>query len=110
MNGTSFAPGTKPKTLLTSDLPQDKGTVEGPWLLLKDTTYYLFFSADGFLSPRYHVGVARSQNVTGPYQRWHQNVLELDEARFKAGNVTFVGPGSTNKFSFLPFYSQHLPL
>ena len=110
MNGISFASGTKPKTLMTPYSPEEKNTVEGPWVLLKDTTYYLFFSADGFLSPRYYVCVARSQNVTRPYQRWHQNVLELDDARFKAGKVTFVGPGSTKIFSFLTFHSQHLPL
>jgi hypothetical protein len=31
--------------------------------------YYLFYSANGYTSPNYAVGVGRSPNVTGPYEK-----------------------------------------
>ena len=43
--------------------------VEGPSIIYRKPYYYLFFSGNGFYSPIYHVSVARSTSVTGPYER-----------------------------------------
>merc|ERR1719370_778157 len=62
-------------------------------MIYKDPYYFLLFSANGFLSPHYHVGVAKSHNVTGPYTRSDQYVIELDETRYRDKDVSFVSPG-----------------
>jgi len=93
-DGLHFSEGTKAKVLLVSSLLWDFEVVEAPWILHREPYYYLFFSSNTFQSPFYHVGVARSLNVTGPYTRNDQNyVIEVDKRRFHIGNVTFVSPG-----------------
>ena len=47
----------------------DDRVVEGPSIIYRQGFYYLFFSGQGFASPFYHVTVARSRAVTGPYER-----------------------------------------
>ena len=49
--------------------PDDYLVVEGPSIIYQSGFYYLFFSGDGFGSHNYHVTVARSSKVTGPYTR-----------------------------------------
>ena len=72
--------------------------VEGPWIIFRDPFYYMFYSGNGYQSPHYYTGVARSFSVTGPYEK--QEVQEKDVflhtnlEMFDAGeNSTFVGPG-----------------
>ena len=95
-NGKGFAPGSQKKVLLSSNFSTDGFVVEAPWMIYKDPHYFLFFSANGFCDPRYHVGVAKSLNVTGPYIRSDRNVIELDESRYKDEDVSFVSPGQSN--------------
>ena len=55
----------------------------------------MFYSGDGSDIQHYHVGVARSANITGPYKKLDRQILHLDEKIYNAGkNSTFVGPGS----------------
>lgn len=31
--------------------------------------YFIFYSGNGFTSPNYAIGVGRSSNITGPYEK-----------------------------------------
>ena len=64
-DGITFAENSSQATLIMSaDFPEDKLVVEGGSLLYRLGYYYLFFSADGYLSPTYHINVARSKTVS----------------------------------------------
>ena len=41
--------------------------MEGLWLMFKEGTYYLFYSASAFQLPTYRMMVARSESLLGPY-------------------------------------------
>ena len=58
--------------------------VEAPWIVLRDGTYYLFYSGNVYDS-RYRTGVARASSITGPYEKHGAPIL--------ANNGTWVGPG-----------------
>ena len=63
-DGITFANENEAATLIMSaDFQEDKLVVEGGSLLYRHGYYYLFFSADGYLSPTYHINVARSKTV-----------------------------------------------
>ena len=51
--------------------PEENGTVEGLWLMFKEGTYYLFYSASAFQLPTYRMMVARSDTLLGPYVKEH---------------------------------------
>jgi beta-xylosidase len=58
------------KTLiLTLDAPWEGETVEAPSLLEVDGTYYLFYSGNGFNTPRYAVGYATASSPLGPFKK-----------------------------------------
>ena len=59
--------------------------VEGPWIINKDGWYYLFYSANGYCGPSYAVGVARSKEPLGPYEKKGSPIRTSD--------LRFVGPG-----------------
>ena len=62
-DGITFAENSSPTLIMSADLEEDKLVVEGGSLLYRHGYYYLFFSADGYLSPTYHINVARSKTV-----------------------------------------------
>ena len=41
----------------------ENGITEAPWLVLRNGTYYLFYSASGYSSPDYCVSVARASSI-----------------------------------------------
>lgn len=43
-------------------------TVEGAFVIYKDGTYYCFYSGGNWQTPRYGVGCATAESVTGPYK------------------------------------------
>jgi beta-xylosidase len=43
------------------------GVIEAPTMLLRDGTYYLFYSANGYDSEFYSIGYATSKKLSGPY-------------------------------------------
>jgi arabinan endo-1,5-alpha-L-arabinosidase len=68
-NGTTLAPkmGDWHTTqLITNDLDWEGSIVEAPWVVFHSSTYFLFYSANGYGGP-YAVSVARSSNLAGPY-------------------------------------------
>ena len=43
--------------------------VEGPWMMYKDGTYFLFYSAGNYKKPTYRKMVARSSDLMGPFTK-----------------------------------------
>jgi beta-xylosidase len=74
-----------PVTLITNDLPWEGPLVEGPWIVSRDGTYYLFYSGNNYYDSTYAVGVARALNPLGPYVKLGAPIL--------ASNAAWVGPG-----------------
>ena len=74
--------------------PDEHFVVEGPWLMHRAGTYYLFYSANSYKGPEYRLNVATSSAVAGPYTKVEVPVVQTDWARYNQGvNSTFEGPG-----------------
>ena len=63
-DGITFVENTQPILVMSAESADDGLVVEGGSLLYKDGFYYLFFSANGYTNPKYHVSVARSKEVS----------------------------------------------
>ncbi|OQC10870.1 MAG: HTH-type transcriptional activator Btr [Tenericutes bacterium ADurb.Bin087] len=65
----------EPKLLLTPSEPWEYNADdlfyrnEGPALYYHDGYYYLLYTANYFINPAHAVGLARSENVLGPYEK-----------------------------------------
>jgi beta-xylosidase len=76
----------RPVQLLDLDRPWEDPVVEGPAILLCDSTYYLFYSANWWESSDYAIGYAVSPHPLGPYQKvttdgpWLASNAEADAA------------------------------
>lgn len=77
----------EPTRLLTVDQLWEGALVEAPTLWQQDGTYYLFYSANDYASPRYATGYATAEALTGPYTKAAEPLLKTD---LKNG---VVGPG-----------------
>jgi len=71
--------------LIRETLPWEGDLVEAPWVIKRGDWYYLFYSGYGYCNPTYAVGVARSKNPLGPYQKKGDPILKT--------GPTWVGPG-----------------
>lgn len=60
--------------------------VEGPWIVNNNGWYYLFYSGHSYCDATYSVGVARSRNPLGPYEKKGDPILKTE-------NDGWVGPG-----------------
>lgn len=58
-----------PTTILTNTLGWEGALVEGPWMIERGGTFYLFYSGNGYASPSYGVGVARADSPLGPFTK-----------------------------------------
>jgi beta-xylosidase len=56
-------------TLITNDQTWEGALVEGPWMIEHGGMYYLFYSANGYTSPQYAIGVARSSSPTSGFAK-----------------------------------------
>ncbi|HSC88302.1 MAG TPA: family 43 glycosylhydrolase [Polyangiaceae bacterium] len=84
-DGLSFAPGSAQVEILRNDASTwEGGVVEGQWIVKYGGTYFLFYSGNVY-DQRYRTGVARSNDVAGPYEKFGNPIL--------ANNATWVGPG-----------------
>jgi arabinan endo-1,5-alpha-L-arabinosidase len=79
-DGLSLAPGEegrwRGRQLITDDQPWEGGLVEGPWVVQYADAYYLFYSANGYSSPSYAIGVARATSFAGPYTKFPTPILQ----------------------------------
>jgi arabinan endo-1,5-alpha-L-arabinosidase len=89
-NGTALVPGQdwESTQLITDDQPWEHGITEAPWLVLHDSTYFLFYSGSGYYDGSYAVGVARAPAIGGPYTKRGPPILANSSAP-----VAFEGPG-----------------
>ena len=68
-------------------------------LFYRHPYYYLFYSGDGQGIEEYHIGVARSIRIMGPYEKFGREILHVNKTEYSRGkNCTFVGPGRPNRF------------
>ena len=72
-DGLSFT-GTE-TTILQNDQGWEGNVIEGPWMIFADGWYYLFYSANGYASTSYAVGVARASSPTGPFTKSPDNPI-----------------------------------
>jgi beta-xylosidase len=80
--------------------------VEGPWVIHAKEYYYLFYSANGYASDKYAVGVARSKSILGPYKKFEGNpILKSDTYWSGPGHCSVVRvANSTNPGSYFMMY------
>merc|ERR1711971_795029 len=90
-DGLAFKEETEAKMILKADLPEERGVVEGPWLLHWSQYFFLLYSTGGgYADTSYSIWAARATNLTGPYSKATQPVVEVDRARYDQGlNCTF---------------------
>jgi GH43 family beta-xylosidase len=95
----------KPETLrecLSAELPWENTThqwpvSEGPSVIKKNGTYYLFYSANDFRNPDYAVGYATSKSPLGPWTKFNANPI-LDKQ--------LIGENGTGHGDFFPVNKQ----
>lgn len=72
-------------SLLANDRAWEGAVIEAPWMIHHGGSYYLFYSANGYASTRYAVGVARASSPLGPFTKAPGPIL--------VSNALWDGPG-----------------
>lgn len=85
-DGLTFAGEEVEVEGVVNDQPWEGNVVEAPTIHFHDGTYYLFYSANDYAGPRYAVGYATSDTLTGPY-------VDADENPILETENTAIGPG-----------------
>ncbi len=74
------------KNALTSNtLAWEGNLIEAPWIIKQGDWYYLFYSGHGYCDGKYSVGVARSKDPIGTYEKKGDPILVSQQP--------WVGPG-----------------
>ena len=82
-----------PKTILSNDRAWEGALVEGPWMIERAGSFYLFYSANGYASTAYAIGVARASSPLGPFTKADAPILVSDGAWSGPGHGSVVrGP------------------
>ena len=98
-DGVSFERTEPITTLLTAGYYWEWNIVEGAWMIHRNGYYYLFYSGNFFASIYYAVGVARSKDILGPYEKHggpgiNESILHTNYNEYSEGkNTTFTSPG-----------------
>jgi beta-xylosidase len=104
---TAFLPGTAPKDVIPVNKESYDRLVEGAWVDYENGKYYLYYSGDNCCGERAHyaVMVARSDNVTGPYERFGETngtgssvILEQDSNWLAPGHNSIVSDDRGRKY------------
>lgn len=74
-----------PTTILTNDQSWEGGLVEGPWMIAHGGSFFLFYSANGYASTAYAIGVARASSPLGPFTKASGPIV--------GSNAWWSGPG-----------------
>ena len=56
--------------------PSEDIVVEGPWMMYKDSTYYLFYSSGWVQTSNYKMEVARSTSIMGKFVKGDTPVIQ----------------------------------
>lgn len=84
----AFLPGSAPMDVLSPGGDGYRSLIEGAWVIVRDGTYFLFYSGDRCCSrePRYAVMVARSDSALGPFEERPEPILEASGAWLAPGH------------------------
>jgi arabinan endo-1,5-alpha-L-arabinosidase len=90
----SFQTGSAPNDVLTPSAEEYSKLVEGAWLHYHDGYYFLFYSGDNCCGEKanYAVMVARSKNITGPFERLGEAQKSSSSAMLRK-NGAWLAPG-----------------
>jgi beta-xylosidase len=91
-NVTAVADGDawRSTRLIEATLPWEGILVEAPWIIARNGTLFLFYSANAYNQPSYSIGVARAATLLGPWVKRTGGPL-LSTA--PGANAPFFGPG-----------------
>jgi GH43 family beta-xylosidase len=90
-----------PATLITNDQAWEGGVVEGPWMIDRGGTFYLFYSGNGYASPSYALGVARASSPLGPFTKAPAPIVTSQGAWQGPGHGSVVvGPRGEDVFVY----------
>ena len=95
-DGLKLLPGAAVDLGERNDQPWEGAVVEAPTLLLRDGTYYLFYSAGNYADGTYAVGYATAPRVLGPYRDAPENPIlktrDAAGAQGPGGQTIVTGP------------------
>ncbi|MEZ4232448.1 MAG: glycoside hydrolase family 43 protein [Polyangiaceae bacterium] len=63
------------KTLISNTESWEGALVEGPWMIEHGGEFFLFYSANGYASSKYAIGVAKASSPTGPFTKRGSPIL-----------------------------------
>jgi arabinan endo-1,5-alpha-L-arabinosidase len=94
----AFLPGSTPLDVLSPGGEGYRSLIEGAWVIVRDGTYFLFYSGDRCCSrePRYAVMVARSASALGPFEERSEPILEAGNGWLAPGHNSIVTDDAGN--------------
>lgn len=94
-------------SLISNDTAWEEGLVEGPCVFQKGNYFYMLYSAAGCCDKNcnYKTGVARSEKLLGPWEKYEKNPILVDNDDWKcAGHGTVV---ERNGKSYYLYHAYH---
>lgn len=70
-DGLSFI-GDRISILVNNPSSWEGPLVEAPWVILRGSYYYLFYSGNGYATTLYAIGVARARRIEGPWEKYEK--------------------------------------
>jgi beta-xylosidase len=95
-----MTPRGQPKRILVNDRAWEGALIEAPEMKVRGKFYYLFYSANGYGSDKYAVGVARSRSPFGPFKK-HKGPILSSSRKWK-------GPGHNSPLIRGPDGKQYI--
>jgi GH43 family beta-xylosidase len=77
-------------TLITNDQAWEGPLVEGPWMVEHGGKFFLFYSANGYASTAYAVGVASASSPLGPFTKASGPILATGGAWAGPGHCSVI--------------------
>jgi len=76
--------------LTRNTLDWEGDLIEAPWIVKQGDWYYLFYSGHGYCDGKYSIGVARSKDPIGTYEKKGDPILVSDQAWIGPGHCSVV--------------------
>jgi len=105
--GLSFYPGTSPALLLTESASWQYPAVEGPTVVLKGSTYFLFYGANNYDTASSGIGYATSPSLLGSYtnqSRYGPWLGTTGNAQGPQGPMLFTDSSGATRMAFAAWY------
>ncbi|MCW0484490.1 family 43 glycosylhydrolase [Gaoshiqia sediminis] len=92
--------------LIRNDQEWEEAIVEGPCIFKRDDFFYLFYSAGNCcdIACNYKIGVARSKNLLGPWEKYEANPILSDNETWKCPGTGDVFKQGRNYFFLFHSY------